>query len=123
MRTVAAQLLGLNKLQSRSMAFALAPSAKYDPLFAATVLLVQEYATQPWDGFINPGLLDRAHEAWVERRSLKPTWHGVHGPMGAVIMILRRIVWSLEKGVATRSDADELIHLLQTPPRRVAALV
>ena len=28
-RTAAAQLLGLNKLQSRSMAFALAPNAKY----------------------------------------------------------------------------------------------
>ena len=44
-RTAAAQLLGLNKLQSRSMAFALAPNAKYDPLFAATIPLVQEYAT------------------------------------------------------------------------------
>ena len=32
-RATAAQLLGLNKLQSRSMAFALAPNAKYDPLF------------------------------------------------------------------------------------------
>ena len=45
-RTAAAQLLGLNKLQSRSMAFALAPNAKDDPLFAATVALVQEYATR-----------------------------------------------------------------------------
>ena len=45
-RTAAAQLLGLNKLQSRSMAFALAPNAKHDPLFAATVALVQEYATR-----------------------------------------------------------------------------
>ena len=53
-RTAAAQLLGLNRLQSRSMAFALAPNAKYDPLFAATVPLVQEYATQIWDGRINP---------------------------------------------------------------------
>ena len=49
-RTAAAQLLGLNKLQSRSMAFALAPNAKNDLLFAATVPLVQEYATQIWDG-------------------------------------------------------------------------
>ena len=54
-RTAAAQLLGLNKLQSRSMAFALASTAKYDPFFAATVPPVQECATQLWDGRINPG--------------------------------------------------------------------
>ena len=48
---------------------------------------------------------------------------GVHGPLGAAIMSLRRIGWSLEKGVALRSDTDELINMLQTPPRRVAALV
>ena len=59
----------------------------------------------------------------MQRRSLKPTWHVVHGPLGAVIMSLRRINWSLEKGVALRSDTDELINMLQTPPRRVAALV
>ena len=39
-RTAAAQLLGLNQLQRCSMAFALAPNAKYDPLCAATVPLV-----------------------------------------------------------------------------------
>ena len=104
------------------MAFALAPNPKYDPLFAATVPLVQQYATQIWDGCINPGLLVRAHKAWFERRSSKPTWHGVHGPLGAVIMSLKRVGWSLEKGVALRSDTDELVHLLHTP-RRVAALV
>ena len=38
-------------------------------------------------------------------------------------MSLRRIDWSLEKGVAIRGDADEIIDMLQTPPRRVAALV
>ena len=118
-----AQLLGMNKLQSRSMAFALAPNAKYDPLFAATILLMQEYATQIWEGRINPGTLVRAHKAWLQRRSLKPTWHGVHGSLGAVIMSLRRIDWSLEKEVALRSDTDELINMLQRPPRRVAALV
>ena len=75
-RTVAAQMLGLNKLQCRSLAFALAPNPTYDPLFAATVPLVQAYATQLWDGCINPGLLARAHKAWFERRSSKPTWHG-----------------------------------------------
>ena len=74
-RTAAAQFLGLNKLQSRSMAFALAPNAKYDPLFAAAVPLVQEYATQIWEGRINPGTLVRAHKAWLQRCSLKPTWH------------------------------------------------
>ena len=47
-RTAADQLLFLNKLQSRSMAFALAPNAKYDPLFAATVPLVRECVTQLW---------------------------------------------------------------------------
>ena len=47
------------------MAFALAPNAKYDPLFAATVPLVQEYATQIWDGRIKPGSPVRAHKAWV----------------------------------------------------------
>ena len=67
--------LGLNKLQNRSMAFALAPHAKYDPQFAATVPVVQEYATQLWDGRINPGLLVRAHKAWVDRRSSKPSWN------------------------------------------------
>ena len=36
-RTAAAQLLGLNKLQSRSMTFEFAPNAKHDPLFAATI--------------------------------------------------------------------------------------
>ena len=63
------------------MAFALAPNAKYDPLFADTVPLVQECATQIWDGRINPGLLVRAHKALVQRRSSKPSWHGVHGPL------------------------------------------
>ena len=77
-RTAAAQLLGLNKLQSRSTAFALAPNAKYDPWFAAAVPLVQDYATQLWDGRINPGLPVRAHNAWVDRRSSKPSWTGVH---------------------------------------------
>ena len=38
-------------------------------------------------------------------------------------MSLRRIGWSLEKGVAIRSDTGEIINMLQTPPRRVAALV
>ena len=38
-------------------------------------------------------------------------------------MSLRRIDWSLGKGVAQRSDTGELINMLQTPPRRVAALV
>ena len=40
----------------------------------------------------------RADNAWLQCRSLKPTWHGVHGPLGAVIMSLRRIDWSLEIG-------------------------
>ena len=102
------------------MAFALAPNAMYDPLFTATVPLVQEHATQIWEGRINPV---RAHKAWVQRRSSKPSWHGVHGPFGAVIMSLRRIGWSFEKGVALCSDTDELINMLQTPQRRVAALV
>ena len=122
-RTAAAQLLGLNKLQGRPMAFALAPNAKYDPLFAATVPLVQENAMQIWEGRINAGTLVRAHNAWLQRRSLTPTWHGVHGPLGAVIMRLRRNDWSLQKEVALRSDTDELINMLLTPPRRVAALV
>ena len=64
-RTAAAQLLGLNKLQCLSVAFALAQNAKYDPLIADTVRVVQEHATQIWDGRINPGLLVRAHKAWV----------------------------------------------------------
>ena len=89
---------------------------EHDPLFAATVTLAQEYATQLWDGRINPGLLVRAHKAWVDRRSS-------HGPLVAVIMSLRRIGWSLGKGLAIRSDTDEPIDVLQTPPRRVAALV
>ena len=38
-------------------------------------------------------------------------------------MSLQRVGWSLEKGVALRSDTDELVHLLHTPPRRVAALL
>ena len=122
-RKAGAQFLGLNKLQSRPMAFALAPNAKCDPLFAATVPLAQEKATQIWEGRINPCTLVRAHKAWLQRRSSKPTWHGVHGPLGAVIMSLRRIGWSVEKGVALRSDTDELINMLQTPPRRVAASV
>ena len=98
-------------------------TAKYDPLFAATVPLVKEYATQIWEGRISPGTLVCAHKAWLQRRSFKPTWHGIHGPLGAVIMSLTRIDWSLEKGVAQRSDTDEHINMLQTPPRRVAALV
>ena len=100
-----------------------APNANYDLLFAATVPLVQEYATQIWEDRINPGTLVRAHKAWLQRRSSKPTWHGAHGLLGAVIMSLRRIDWSLEKGVALRCDTDELINMLQTPPRRVAAVV
>ena len=122
-RTAATQLLGVNKLQRRSMASALAPNAKYDPLFDVTFQLVQDYATHIWDGRINPGLLVRARKAWVQRRSSKPSWHGVRGPLGAVIMSLRRIGWSLEKWFALRSDTDELINMLQTPPLRVVALV
>ena len=40
-----------------------------------------------------------------------------------MIMSLRRIGSSLKKGVSIRSDTGELINMLQTPPRRVAALV
>ena len=78
-------------------------------------LLLQSHrcvsATQFWDGGFDPGLLGRTHKAWVDR-SLKPSWNGVHGPLGAVITSLRRIGWSLEKGVAIRSDTDELINVL-----------
>ena len=96
------------------MAFALAPNAKYAPLFAATVPLVQEVSdSDPGWPHINPG----AHKAWIDRRSSKPSWHGVHGPLGAVIMSLLQIGWSLEKGVAIRVDTDELINILHTPPR------
>ena len=38
------------------------------------------------DGRINPALLVRAHMAWIDRRSSKPSWNRVHGPLGAVIL-------------------------------------
>ena len=57
------------------------------------------------------------HTARSRRRSRHLSRRdGVHGPLGAVIMSLRRIGWSLEKGFALRSDTDELIDVLQTPP-------
>ena len=70
------------------MAFAWAPNATYDPLFVATVPLVQKHATQLWDGRIDPGLLVHADEGLVDRGSSKPSWTGAHRPLGGQIPLL-----------------------------------
>ena len=112
----------VTRVEQVAKSFALASNAKYDPLFAAKVPLVQEYATQIWDGRISPGTLVRAHKAWLQRRSSKPTWHGVHGPLGAVIMSLRRIGWSFENGsCATQRHRDVWRHWLSVGSRDGAA--
>ena len=103
-RTAAAQPLGLNMLHSRSMAFALAPNAKYDPLFAATVPPLQEYATQLWDGRINPG-------CWFERPRL-----------GLIVAVRNhRGMEFMGRWVRYVATLMSSLTCCRRPPRRVAA--
>ena len=72
-----------------------------DPALPAHTVVVSQYASALWEGWVEPHCVDAAFQAVCAKldAAVHP-WAVVTGPVGALVASLRRLGWTLESAVS-----------------------
>ena len=92
-RTGVARAMGLKDYKSHTMFNMLLADSKFDPIFAATIGIVQRYHSLLWRGGVSFTRLNRYWRANAHQSHA--SWKGARGPLKAVQAFLARIGWRM----------------------------
>ncbi|CAK0910291.1 unnamed protein product [Prorocentrum cordatum] len=96
-------------------------SARFDPVYAATMALMVRYSSWVWEQRASLGRRQRAWASIMQRLVEKPTWGLARGPIASTTLALWRIGWYMWSSLVLVTDEEQRINLLATSPSDLKA--
>ncbi|CAK0903414.1 unnamed protein product, partial [Prorocentrum cordatum] len=96
-------------------------SARFDPVYEATVALVVRYSSWVWEQRTSLGRLQRAWASITQRLVEKPTWGLARGPSASTTLALWRVGWHMRSSLVLVTDEEQHVNLIATSPSDLKA--
>ncbi|CAK0797341.1 unnamed protein product, partial [Prorocentrum cordatum] len=96
-------------------------SARFDPVYEATVALVVRYSSWIWEQRTLLGRLQRAWASITLRLVEKPTWGMARGLVASTTLALWGIGWFMWSTLVLVTDEEQHINMLATSPSDLKA--